>query len=332
MDLTRHGLAAEPGFDKAASLDIICMQMNFARRKRPMQSRGRAGNCRLARYARPSTLDEALVLLSQGEWRVLAGGTDVYPSQGARPIRDDILDIGGVRDLRGVATVDGAVVIGARTTWTDIVRTPLPPAFAALQQAAREVGSIQIQNAGTVAGNLCNASPAADGVPALLVLDAEVELASLGGVRRLPLRDFLLGSRSTARRSDELVTAVRIPPSATAGHSAFGKLGARRYLVISIVMAAARLEVGEDGCVAKVAIAVGACSPVARRIAAAEAALTGRPAGDAVECLSPGHFDELSPIDDVRGSSAYRRRAAFEIAAAAVRAAVAVTAGQRSAA
>ena len=113
----------------------------------------------------------------RGAWRILAGGTDFYPALGAKPLRENVLDINGLAELRGIAETPAHIVIGARTTWTDIVRAPLPPAFDALKQAAREVGSVQIQNAGTVAGNICNASPAADGVPALLVLDAEVELA-----------------------------------------------------------------------------------------------------------------------------------------------------------
>ena len=101
-------------------------------------------------------------------------------------------------------------MIGARTTWTDLVRHPLPPAFDALKQAAREVGSVQIQNVASVAGNLCNASPAADGVPPLLALDAEVELRSARRARAcLPLGDFILGNRRTALQAGELVTAIR---------------------------------------------------------------------------------------------------------------------------
>ena len=135
---------------------------------------------------------------------------------------------------------------------------------------------MQIQNAGTIGGNLCNASPAADGVPPLLALDAEVELASAAGTRRLPLAAFLHGPRRTARRPDELLTAVLIPAAATEGRSAFLKLGARRYLVISIAMVAARLATA-DGRVTAAALAVGACGPVATRLPAVEAALVGHP-------------------------------------------------------
>lgn len=275
----------------------------------------------MIRYAKPATLDEALTLLDETSWRVLAGGTDFYPAQGSRPIRENILDINGIGTLRGVVEEDTHWSIGARTTWTDIIRQPLPSAFDGLKQAASEVGSPQIQNVASVAGNLCNASPAADGVPALLVLDAEVELRSTGGTRYLPLADFILGNRRTARRPDELVTAVRVPKASAAGSSAFVKLGARRYLVISIAMAAIRLTV-EDRIIRHAAIAVGACSAVATRLPHLEQALAGQrldgPLGDIVETAA---MPQLVPIDDVRGSAAYRLDAAREIVARAVQAA-----------
>ncbi|MFI0844177.1 FAD binding domain-containing protein [Mesorhizobium sp. IMUNJ 23232] len=268
----------------------------------------------MTRYAKPKTVGEALGLLKEDRWRLLAGGTDFYPAQGARPFRDNVLDINALAELRGIAETPGHWVFGARTTWTDVVRANLPPAFDALRQAACEVGSVQIQNVGTVAGNLCNASPAADGVPPLLTLDAEVELRSLGDVRQLPLPDFILGNRKTARRDDELLTAIRVPKQSASGRSAFLKLGARRYLVISIAMAAARIELGADGTVARAAIAVGSCSAVARRLAGLEAALAGRrPGAEFSEAVRVAPLPELSPIDDVRGTAEYRLEAAREI-------------------
>ncbi|RVD57037.1 xanthine dehydrogenase family protein subunit M, partial [Mesorhizobium sp. M8A.F.Ca.ET.023.02.2.1] len=141
----------------------------------------------MIRYAKPTTVDEALALLGEGTWRILAGGTDFYPVQGSKPFRDNVLDVNGLTTLRGIVETASHWIVGARTTWTDVIRHPLPPAFDALKQAAREVGSAQIQNVASVAGNLCNASPAADGVPGLLVLDAEVELRSVAATRHLPL-------------------------------------------------------------------------------------------------------------------------------------------------
>jgi len=211
-------------------------------------------------------------------------------------------------------------VIGARATWTELLRADLPPAFDALKLAAREVGSIQIQNRGTVAGNLCNASPAADGAPPLLALDAEVELVSTRGRRFLPLGDFVQGNRRTTRQPDELLVAVRIPRSSTTGVSHFLKLGARSYLVISIAMVAARIALDETGRIAEAAIAVGACSAVAQRLRRLETALIGRHLGDeALAAVADWPFDELTPIDDVRASAAYRRRAAAELVRRALR-------------
>ena len=271
----------------------------------------------MIRYAKPTTVDEALALLGEGAWRILAGGTDFYPAQGAKPFRDNVLDINGLAALRGIAETDDHFVIGARTTWTDLIHHPLPPAFDALKQAAREVGSPQIQNVASVAGNLCNASPAADGVPGLLVLDAEVELRSAIATRHLPLPDFILGNRRTALQPGEMVTAIRVPKPA-AGTSAFVKLGARRYLVISIAMVAARLVV-DNGTIAEAAIAVGSCSAVARRLAGVEAALLGLPAdGGLAGAIQSAPMTELSPIADVRGSAEYRLDAVREIVARAV--------------
>jgi CO/xanthine dehydrogenase FAD-binding subunit len=270
------------------------------------------------RYAKPTTLDEALALLGEGAWRVLAGGTDFYPAQGAKPFRDNVLDINGLACLRGIVGTETHWVLGARTTWTDLVRHPLPAAFDALKQAAREVGSLQIQNVASIAGNLCNASPAADGVPGLLVLDAEVELRSVAATRYLPLPDFILGNRRTALLPGELVTAIRIPKRASAGTSAFVKLGARRYLVISIAMVAARLVV-DNGIVTEAAVSVGSCSAVAARLAGVEAVLRGKPAGPALaDAVLSAPMAELSPIADVRGSAEYRLDAARELVARAV--------------
>ncbi|RJT42463.1 xanthine dehydrogenase family protein subunit M [Mesorhizobium waimense] len=272
----------------------------------------------MIRYAKPTTVDEALALLGEDSWRILAGGTDFYPAQGSKPFRDNVLEINGLAALRGIVETDSHWLVGARTTWTDLIRHPLPSAFNALKQAAREVGSVQIQNVASIAGNLCNASPAADGVPGLLVLDAEVELRSAQATRHLPLQEFILGNRRTALLPGELVTAIRIPKPAATGTSAFVKLGARRYLVISIAMVAARVVV-ENGVVSEAAIAVGSCSAVAKRLAGVEAALRAQPANHALAAaVQSAPMDELSPIGDVRGSAEYRQDAAREIVARAV--------------
>ncbi|MEM7044614.1 MAG: xanthine dehydrogenase family protein subunit M [Pseudomonadota bacterium] len=271
-------------------------------------------------YLRPETLDAALDVLASGDVTVAAGCTDLFPATERRELPGRVLDITGIQELSGISVEEGGLRLGAATSWTAILRADLPPALRALQLAAREVGAMQIQNRGTLAGNLCNASPAADGVPPLLVVDAEVELRSISGTRRLPLADFLTGPRRTARRSDELLTAIFIPQTALAGNSYFLKLGARSYLVISIAMTAARMVI-EDGIVTDAALAVGACGPVATRLPEVERALVGHPLrADAITDAAVART--LSPIDDVRADAGYRSRSAAELLRRTVKALV----------
>jgi len=264
-------------------------------------------------YQRPTELDKALALLASGNLTILAGGTDLYPATTAPELPGEILDITALDDLRGIEESEDHWRIGGLTSWSGIVSAHLPPAFDALKMAAREIGAIQIQNSATIAGNLCNASPAADGVPVLLILDAEVELVSVRGVRRVPLGAFITGPRRTCRRSDEILSAVLIPKTASEGRSGFLKLGARKYLVISIAMAAARVVV-RDGVIAEAALAIGACGPVATRLGQLETKMAGRPVGEAVALLDDAAIgDMLDPINDIRSSAGYRRRAAAEL-------------------
>ena len=261
----------------------------------------------LHRFERPQTIAEAARLLASGPWAVLAGGTDLYPAHVGRKVAAPLLDITAIAGLRGIRRDDGGWAIGATTTWTDVVRADLPPLFAALKAAAREVGGVQIQNTGTVAGNVCNASPAADGTPVLLALGASVVLRSERGERELPLDEFVLGSRRTARAADELVVAVRIPARSARARSAFAKLGGRRYLTISISTVAVVVDSDGAGAIAEAGVAVGSCSAVARRLPALEARLLGAAAGtDLARLLDPADLAPLAPIDDLRGSAAYR--------------------------
>jgi len=269
-------------------------------------------------YQRPTSLPEALAALAAGPRIVLAGGTDYYPARVGRPLDDDLLDITAIRTLGGIAETEEGWRIGATATWSDLLAAPLPPLFDGLKAAAREVGGAQIQNAGTLAGNLCNASPAADGVPNLAALDATVHLASAAGERTLPVRSFVLGNRRTALRADEMVTAITVPRPARPARSAFLKLGARRYLVISIVMVAAVAEFDADGTIAAARVAVGACSAAAVRLPDLEAALAGHRPDPAL--VRPGHLAPIAPIDDVRATAAYRRDAALTLVRRAVEA------------
>ena len=297
----------------------------------------------MSAYHRPENLDDALASLGERPHRILAGGTDVYPADAAaigwgqpgidHPDTLPILDVSALDALSGIRRFPDRVEIGALVTWTEAIESDLPAWFDGVRLAAREVGGRQIQNRGTLAGNLCNASPAADGVPALLVLDARVRLQSRGGSRELPLvrnravprpsaalagerprqrsplEGFITGNRRTRLRPDELMTAIVIPSPAADACSTFLKLGARRYLVISIAMVAACLEL-KEGRIRDARVAVGACSEVAQRLKGLEARLQDVPAVEAPDMVQDEDFASLSPIDDMRASASYRRHGA----------------------
>lgn len=270
-----------------------------------------------AEYLAPAELTEALEMLAAGAHTVLAGGTDFYPARVGKPLNDSVIDITGLDELRGVGEVDAGWRIGALTTWSEIIGADLPGSFAGLKMAATQVGGVQIQNAGTLAGNICNASPAADGVPPLLTLDASVELASVSGSRTLSLEEFLVGYRETALQPGELVTAILVPSALDEAVSDFLKLGSRKYLVISVVMVAAVIALDELGRVEQARIAVGACSPVAQRARELEAELVGQ-SGDLAALVTPAHLAMLAPIDDIRASGANRMDAALQLVRRAV--------------
>jgi CO/xanthine dehydrogenase FAD-binding subunit len=265
-------------------------------------------------FLQPRTLQEAVELFAAHGGTLIAGGTDVFPALVERPPPELVIDLSRVADLKGIGIDGEHFRLGGGVTWSEIIAEELPRAFDGLKAAAREIGSIQIQNRGTLAGNLCNASPAADGVPPLLALDAEVELVRLGGARRLPLAEFILGNRRTALQPGELLAAVLVPRRWEDAGSAFVKLGARRYLVISIVMVAATIARSRDGSVRAARVAVGAASAVARRLLSLESRLLGASTAIRLSSLvAPDDLAALSPIDDVRGSAAYRIDAAKEL-------------------
>ncbi len=265
-------------------------------------------------YLRPTDLKDALSALKERPFAVLAGGTDFYAQRSSGALREDVLDITALSGLRGVETSQGEISIGALTTWSDVLAAPLPQWLHGLKQAAREIGGVQVQNAATLVGNLCNASPAADGVPVLIALDAQVELCALETTRRMPVQEFILGGRRTQCRKDELVTRILIPERSALARSCFLKLGARRYLVISIVMAAVSLECDSEGLVCRAGVAVGACSEVAQRLPMLEGALRGQPMTPALaQLVMPAHLAHLKPISDIRGTSQYRSDAALTL-------------------
>lgn len=278
-------------------------------------------------YFRPRTLEEAVHALAESRGTILSGGTDFFPSLGDHAVTTPIVDISAVTELKGIHSANDTICIGGGTTWNEILEAPLPRGFDGLKGAAREVGSVQIQNVATVAGNLCNASPAADGIPALLALDAEVTLASVAGVRRMPLANFVLGNRRTMKRSDEILSAVTVPRRLENSLSTFLKLGSRRYLVISIAMVAANLVIDERGKIAEALLAVGACSASALRLRGLEQCLSGVTGEPGIgRLVKQEHLAELSPINDMRATAAYRKEVAQILVARALEACAARTA------
>ena len=262
-------------------------------------------------FLQPASLSAAIDLLAQQGGKLLAGGTDFFPALGQAVEPRPIIDISQLPELGRIEIGEKTIRLGAGVTWSALASSPLPAGFDGLKAAAREIGSIQIQNRGTIGGNLCNASPAADSVPPLLTLDAEVELVSPRGSRTLTLAEFILGNRRTALAADEIVTAVLVPRDRADSASHFVKLGSRRYLVISIVMIAVALSRAADGAIATARVAVGSCSAVAQRLPMLEAALIGcRSVSDIAARVQPQHLNTLNPIDDVRASAIYRRDAA----------------------
>jgi CO/xanthine dehydrogenase FAD-binding subunit len=271
-------------------------------------------------FSRPTTCAEAVRILASEGGVLIAGGTDVFPALVDRPTPTRLIDLTACADLKGITVTERHTRIAGGVTWSQIARAELPRGFHALKSAAREVGSIQIQNRATLAGNLCNASPAADGLPPLLAMDAELELTGPNGVRTLPIGEFVLGNRHTARRPDEILSTILIPRTCDRAGSSFVKLGTRQYMIISIVMVAVTLVPASDGSIGSARVAVGAASSVARRLNAIEQRLVGADPGpnSAASYISDGDLGLLTPIDDVRASAAYRLEAARELIVRAI--------------
>jgi xanthine dehydrogenase iron-sulfur cluster and FAD-binding subunit A len=271
-------------------------------------------------YYRPRTLDDALEILAQrpGEVKPVAGGTDLLvAAKDGQLRRADLFDLSAVPELKGIEEQDGYIWIGGAATHTEILESPLLVRWApALPQACAVVGGPQIRNRGTLGGNLANGSPAADGVPPLFVGEAEVELVSVNGRRRVPIGEFFTGYRQTVLAPDELILGVRLPKRQGV-RGAFLRLGQRQAQAISKVSVAVNMTFSE-GRPDFVRVALGAVAPTVIRAPQTEAALAAggfeglRRAKEAVQA-------EVKPIDDLRSSRDYRRAMAAVLLERAVR-------------
>lgn len=240
--------------------------------------------------------------------RILAGGTDVMVQLSRGEISPEILvPIAGLEELSTVSR-NGEVKLGALVTHEMVATGALGDGFSSLREAAGLVGGWQTQTVGTIGGNVCNASPAADTIPPLLVHDAHVTLESLSGSRRLSLDEFLEGRRETARRADELLTHIDLASPAANSGDVYLKVGRRSVMEVAIVGYAMRLDFAGDGAItdARVALASVAAAPV--RIRSAERELVGKHLENEVaDAAIEAVLAAISPIDDLRGSARYRR-------------------------
>jgi CO/xanthine dehydrogenase FAD-binding subunit len=246
--------------------------------------------------ASPRSLEEALRLKAEHPDAVpIQGGTDVMVELNFDRRRPDLLlNLNEVAELRGWSRENGGVRLGSGLTYAETMAKPLAGLLPALAEASRTVGSPQIRNRGTIGGNLGTASPAGDALPPLLVEGAEVELASLRGVRTVALRDFLVGPKRNAAERDELIAGVRVQPCG--GAQTFMKVGPRNAMVIAVCSLAVVADRERD----EVRASFGSCGPVAGLVSCPLAE-----AGALPELVTAA----ASPIDDVRGSAAYRRHA-----------------------
>lgn len=271
------------------------------------------------RYFKCEDLTEALGLLADKETRfpLLAGGTDLivqWRMGGKMP--EGIIDIGGLEELRLIVQRDNVIEFGAAVTHSMLIESNIVRRYCpVLVDACRTVGAVQIQNRGTIGGNIVNASPAGDTPPVLMAFDAKVELASLAGRQHVPIRDFYLSYRKTALKPDEILTRIIIPKHSPDEKAAFYKVGTRRAQAISKVVLCARARMN-TGVIDDIAIALGSVAPIVMRASKTEAFLKGKKLDAAIiNEAKKALTAEIVPIDDIRSSADYRRFVAASLLA-----------------
>jgi carbon-monoxide dehydrogenase medium subunit len=263
-------------------------------------------------YYTPRTITEVLTLIGKLKpVNIIAGGTDFVPAvrlKGFRP--KNVVSLVNLRKKLSYVTSKGDTVkIGALTKIRDVQRSEhIREKATCLHEALSQIGSVQIRNMATIGGNLCNASPAADSAPPLLVLDASVELVRKGGRRTIPLKDFFLGPGKTVLRKGELLKEIRFPLEAGTA-SSFQKLGRTRGEDISIAAAAVFLKTDGQK-ISQARIALGSVAPTPIRAYKSEKDLVGKTASEAVlDSAAVKAAEEAKPITDVRATGDYRRSA-----------------------
>jgi xanthine dehydrogenase small subunit len=259
----------------------------------------------------PQSLAEAYAILAEraGTVKIIAGGTDLMVLMNARLLdAAEFLDIWRLDELRGVTDEGDLLRIGALATYTELIKSPLIQNHApALVAASRTIGAIQIQNRGTIGGNIVNASPAGDSLPVLAAYDGEVEIGSLRSTRKIPFNNFYIGYRSTVLETDEMVLAVRIPKLKDGESDFFWKVGTRRAQAISKSVMASKALI-TDGVIQSISVSVGSVAPTVIRAPMTEQILSGKQLSPAlIKEASESVANEISPITDLRSTEHYRR-------------------------
>ena len=258
------------------------------------------------RYERPATLDEALELLDQHgqSARIIAGGTDLLLEM-QRKVRD-VSHLAAIPELGDITMADGVIRLGPMVTHKDVVSSAaIRDMGLPLAQASLEVGSAQLRNRATVAGNLITASPANDTISALLALDATVELRSVAGIRTVPLREFYTGVRSTVMQPNEIMTSVDFPALTDADSGVFAKVGLRSAQAISVVHGAVVLS-SSSGVISHARIALGSVAPVVVLAEAAQSLVGSELTDHLIETTAINAASEVTPISDGRATADYR--------------------------
>jgi xanthine dehydrogenase FAD-binding subunit len=262
-------------------------------------------------YERPETIGEAIMAMRADGARALAGGTDLVPQlREGRRRAARIVDLKHIPELTAITVLaDGSVSIGAAATATVVARhAAIAAGYPAVAESAQLIGGVQVQNRASLGGNICNAAPSADGVPALICHGAQALIAGPEGTREMPVEAIFAGPGRTMLAAGELIVAIRLPPVAPRAAGSYRRFTPRREMDIAVAGAGAWLRLGEDGTIAEARLALASVAPTPIRAPTAERKLVGeRPRGVLFEEAGQLAAHDAHPISDTRGSAAYRR-------------------------
>lgn len=262
------------------------------------------------KYVKPRNLEEALEVLNTAEnAAIVGGGTDLLVQNRAELVEPSVVvDVKEIHELKQIQETDKSVLLGSAVTFSRIIDSDVIGKHASvLMQASQHVGSPQIRNQGTIGGNVQTASPAGDGLVALYGMDAEIELISLDGVRRIPIQEYVVGPKKTIKKQNELIRGFVIEKQKW-GFSRFFKLGKRNALAISIVNGVINIAFDDDMKVSSARITLGAVAPTPIQLTNLERALLGKKYSEELSGLIRQKVHEtIEPISDIRASKKYRR-------------------------